>query len=682
MASSDPFLVTAIMGATNIGKSTFLASLESMLSGDPSMPLSRLSTIDLRPGSTQRMFFLTSDKMDPGVLMNRFGAVKPSLEVAESVRPGIPGYRGTEFMPKRIVFVDTPGIENLLPNQNGTDLHSLGLGVLKNSEVVVFIFGRTETGDLYHQQKLREAVKYWGAGRKVILAFNTVDSEIPPEKVAETFETMGDIFAPGFKMNEVGTEKSPIIGAYLFPDEVEVARGERAARLIPVGNSVEFPVLIDALNRSVDAVWQDVFGDIIRKIIAEARQSISDLIVSSLRVKLMRQTLDLMTIRATQHAISPFPYNVMREQIHADWNYVGSETAAKLRNAGEILARPELQLGFIRNMRNSRAAPSMNNAITSYNPGSAIDGVRPENELRVLAGINYLLHELSMRKLVIEDQFEKDPETMNLLKDIVANIAELTQLTQKQNETHSSDILHTGDLEIPLGTFGDVDQSLEKALARLARMDVDQHLQGILSQISQFQPPLTERAHQDLIRYLYDFRVNRSFLRNGVETLLVNAHVMVPTGVLAAELYAHYQTGLGLATLFNPLSYLLPANISARVVYWTDKRFLDTILKPEVQKWALARQKSVFTNYVNTYILRDIRAALDEADQRLVLGVEQGRRLLKILEDHGRDADVGRGQGLRLVEYIQRNDVDQTEDTLPTVDFPLVFRFYPVQRAE
>ncbi len=667
ISSPDLFLSIAIIGRTNSGKSTLFDSLEGILTGDPDAAISPYSEIGLEATMTQRQLFLASGRMEAGTLIHRYGAMKPAIDIKESSRQGIPLYMNSSALPKNVVFVDTPGIENLFPDQKISNFHTPGLSILKNSEVVLLIFSRSETGDIYHLQLLKDAIQYWGR-RKIILAFN-VDPHVDPQKAAEQFTLMGSLFEPGFTMDKVGTENSQIIGTYILPESTEVFQGLKAAQLLPIGNSVEFPELVDALNRSVDAVWQDVFGEVIRKIMLEARQSIADLMKSSLRVKLMRQALELMTITAAKQSIIPFPYNAMRDEIHEYWNYVGSDTSAKLREAGDWMARPELQLSFFKNLQRRGPTP-----LSLSNVSHGVEGVRTESELRMLSGINYLIRQLADRKLVVENQYYKDPETMHLIKDIETNLAELIQLSGKENL--AEDLMRTGNLEIPLGTFGEVDVTLEKAIDRIVRTDVDQHAQGLLSQMSQFQPPLTERARQDLIRRLYEYRASRNFLKNGFEGLLVNAHVLVPTAVLASELYAHYQAGI---ISFNPFTYLIPANISARLVYFTDHRFLDAILQPQVQAWSLARQKSVFANYVNAYILPEIRAELDKADARLFLGAEQGRHLLDILDRHFQDTEKMRNQSLRLVQNIYRND---TDDVMPGVDQPYIFRFYPLRRSE
>lgn len=615
-------LIISLVGFTNSGKSTLFGSLDNILNGVSNEPPSHYSEVGIDPGLTQRLVFLTSDQTDAiDALSGRFGAMKPAGSLAESSRTGIPLYVNSRSIPSNIVFADTPGIENLLPDHSTASYQTPGLNVLKNSESAIFIFNPRDLGDKVLLNQLKNIVKQWGK-RKIILAFN-VDPHIRPDDAEIYFTQMARLFDPHFNMNQVGNRDSQIMGTYILPVSTEVFQGHASSDLIPVGKTLPFPELVQYMNENVYDIWQQIFGDVIEKIIVDARRTVSDFIVESLRVKLMQQSVDLMVARAAEQSISPFPYEETKSLMHHYWDIVGSNITSTLRNIARNFARPDrVFLNWWTNRKGDEIKT------VSFEKDRLRD-FKGAEELRVEKALETIISQLSSRNLIIDESYYDDPRLRTLVMAIHENLDEMRSLMS----TNAANALTTSTnftLRVPLGKFGRADGSLERSINNLTTEGLERHINGVLRVFSDYLPRFPERNRRALLNHLSEFRLKQGLIQNGIENVLVGAYVTLPPTIYSSELWGHMQNGWTL----NPLvyaGYAVPAVFAANMLQIVDNKWLDRTLEPVISDWARDNQLREFTNYVDTYMLPEIRIELQRAQERVAIGADEGRRLLDLI---------------------------------------------------
>lgn len=632
VASEQPYLIAAFMARNNVGKSTAFNAMREILwdkFGDPDARPADLNDplalTGVESGLTKRVTLLASTSLGSGPLIKRLEVAEPWVNVQDSFTAGIPTYALREGLPPKVVIADLPGIEGLeVSTQSGLPVLKAPFNFIRTAEILIFMFSKHETGDPHHLSMVQEVLKMYG-NRKMILIFN-VDPHIDTRVATNEIEKVARWFDRNFDISQVGKETTPIIGTYIMPISSEVFRGLEQPKLNPVGNTMAFPDLVDALNRNVEGIWQNVFNESIRRVAEGAKEELTTIAKARLELQMLRLAIDLMLQDSSQEMVSDFPYSRMRDSLHDYWIRGGSELSQASRRMADYTARPEkfINIPFFSSRGQS---PAPQDAAQVQLQRADQNAPRKDAQVRVLNALRLLEKELADGTIIIDPNKTTEPARVALIEN-VRNLDKA--LKEIDPEESFITVLSDGSLQISLGTYNKYHPQITREIRTILARKLENHVEPLINELSQYRPPLSDHAAGLLTADLRALKKSQGIGQRLVDNSLAQLHWFVPGGFLLGAMYADF-----IANSFNasPLWYIAFSNVLARVVYKVDHDHIDSVIQPAVQDWYGNAEMTKFVQYGKTSIVNELFSEIRREEERLGLNVEQGQRYAQIIDD-------------------------------------------------
>lgn len=595
--SKTPFLVTAIVGGGNSGKSTLFNALPSLINGDPRLNSNGfLSQTGWAAGITRQMVVLAPDA-DSGIradLFQRFGALGRWTSQNDSVTPGNGVLVLRPRIPPNLAFIDSPDLDTGPVNRLSPDNLEAALKVICPSDALILIFHLQTYRNQPLIQRLAKVFRTYG-NKKTVLIFLS-DPAMPTRETSQFLTTVAEALYGG----QEPAYRDGVLGTYWIAYNSEVAAGRQFPELVPLGKTVPFKDLIAEMNQNPFAIKEYSLQSAVKTISAEVSASIRRQLRSIMAMRLYAKTLDVLVDQSARFSLENFPFDNMRSRIREQYQNVSSEVDVAIQRAGDIVATPESGLlVLISQLAGRRADPEIRR------------GLEQDHRWHDRVAITQFIAELRGGSVQLNPTNAKEAD---LLRDI-HRFARLYPEFAAQSRIAPSGVVREN---LPDPSM--LPPRVRAALNKLLNADSDELRARLGRAVNEAQfAQLTGAQIGETLRSILGRRPQGR--RVGTRALQALT-LAVPIGTLVG-LYEYGSVNFWVS--------LLLANLSARPFHYMSNVNLNAYLKQRLNEWFHSLQKRVTVDFLNSTVTADLKAELTRPDPDLVMAIERAQQALKVL---------------------------------------------------